>query len=417
MSARLGPAFRNIWIAWTVSAAGDAVGLLALPLAAAVTLGASPFEMGLLQAAGSLPFLLFGLLAGVWVDRCRRKRIVVASDVARGLILLTIPLAALLDILTMPQLLAVAFVAGAFNVFFSVATLSLVPAVAGRRNLVEANSRMEASQAVVRTAAPAPAGALIQLAGAPLAIALDAVSFIVSGLIVARTSVEEVALRTEPSEEDLRGEIVEGLRAIFGQPLVRPVVLASASFVLFAGFQFAVYILFLVDHLDLSATMIGLLFGVGSVASIASATLGSRLTEGLTFGRSLTLAISFRVGSLFIPPLVSGPVTLPLLMISHLLLGFGTPLWNINQVSLRQAVTPDELLGRMNATVRFAVWSMMPVGAIGGGVLGELLGLRMTMMFGAIGSTLAIAWVVFSRVPTLRAVPTSLPAPSIEGEA
>ena len=131
------------------------------------------------------------------------------------------------------------------------------------------------------------------------------------------------------------------MRSIFSQPLIRPVVLASASFVLFSGFQFAVYILFLVEGLDLGATTIGLLFGIGSVASIAGATLGSRLTEGLGLGRSLTLAISLRVGSLFIPPLVFGSLALPLLVVSHLLMGFGTPLWNVNQVSLRQAVTTD----------------------------------------------------------------------------
>ncbi|MGH6915692.1 MAG: MFS transporter, partial [Geminicoccales bacterium] len=192
---RLGPgsAFRAIWLAWTVSIAGDEVSVLALPLAAAATLDASAFEMGVLSASGTLPFLLFGLLAGVWVDRHRRKPVLVASDVGRGLLLLSIPLAAIFDALTMAQLVVVAFAAGLFNVFFSVASLSILPAVVDRSRLVEANSRMEASQAVVRVAMPGPAGLLIQAVGAPLAIGLDALSFLASGLLVARAGITETA--------------------------------------------------------------------------------------------------------------------------------------------------------------------------------------------------------------------------------
>ena len=407
VSLRSNAAFLRVWISWTVSSAGDQVSFVALPLVAVLTLDATPFDMGLLSAAGTAPFLLFGLLAGVWIDRHRRKPVLVFGDLGRGLLLLTIPIAWLLDVITIYQLLVVAFLAGTLNLFFSVASLSVLPSIVQRSRLTDANSKLESSQAIVSVAMPAPAGFLVQLLNAPLVIGMDALSFLVSGVIVSRAKIPESGPARSPGAGRRRvvGEVAEGLQSIFSQPLIRPVVLSSAIFVLFGGAQYAIYILFLVEEFDLSAGWIGGLFALGGGAGVAGAAASERIGARIGVGRTLAGAMSIRVLSLFVPPLVAGGFALPFLALSHALVGFGTPIWNINQVSLRQSLTPDRLLGRMNATVRFVVWSMMPLGALGGGLLGSLVGLRPAMMVGAVGGMVAVLLVATSPAARLVTIP------------
>lgn len=403
--------FLKLWASWTVSILGDEVTQLALPIAAALTLDATPAQMGLLGAAGTVPFLLVGLPAGVWVDRRRRRPVLVATDIGRALLLVTIPLAALLDMLTIEHLIAVAFAGGFLNVFSAVAAFSVLPSIVARKDLLEANSKLESSQAVLRVGAPGLAGALIQAVTAPVAIAIDAVSFVASGALVANIRTPEPEPDASVRTGRMLPQIKEGAAVILRNPLLRPVVLASATSVLFADMLFTVYILFLTRDLGYGPAAIGLLFAAGGVASVLSALVAARFTHRIGLGRALGAAMGFRLLGRMLLPLAAGPLALPVLIAGHALFAFGDPLWNINQVSLRQAVTPDHLLGRMTATVRFIVWGMMPVGALVGGLLGELIGLRATMLIGASGSGLALLWLLFSPVIAL----TEHPEPVDDG--
>jgi MFS family permease len=394
--------FMRLWAAQSVSLVGSEITLVALPLTAALVLGASPWHMGLLAAAAKAPFLLVGLLAGVWVDRLPYRTVLVAADVGRAVLLGSIPLAAALGVLRMEQLYVVAFLAGILSVFFEVAYQSYLPALVARERLAEGNGKLEASRSVAELTGPLLASGLLQLAAAPFAITLDALSFVFSGLCLRsiRANTEPVA-RT--ARNSMLGNVAEGIRLVLRHRLLRPIAGCSATMNLFFQMFTAVYVLYVTQQLQLPPTLIGVVIGAGSLSGLSGSLVAARVARRLGIGHTLMAATALSgLGGLMLAfaHLVPLP-TLPVLIASQLVLVLGVPIYNINQVSLRQAITPAGVRGRVNATNRFLAWGTMPVGSLLGGFLGEAIGLQPTTAIAAIGMLLAMTWIAASPVRRL----------------
>lgn len=384
----------KLWTGQTISWIGSALSRLAIPLIAAVTLNAAPAEMGFLTAVGTAPFLLVGLFAGVWVDRFQRRSIMIASDVGRALLLLSIPAAAILDVLSMGQLYVVGFLSGVFSVFFDVSGRSYLPTLVDQRQLVDANGMLELSGSITAIAGPSLAGLAIQVLTAAWAIVLDAFSFLASALCVLF-----IKHREDPppvSRTPMLAQVRKGLSIVLRTPLLRAFAgcLATSNFA--SNAFFALYILFGVRDLEMNAAELGLVYGFGASGALAAALVAPRLAARLGVGRTLILGAF--LGSLEVLPVIfATPQTAVFLLFFSSLLGnFGWVLYNVNAVSLRQAITPMMLQGRVNATFSFLVSGMLPLGALAGGALGELLGLRRTIILAAVGSLLSVLWVLFS---------------------
>lgn len=391
----------KLWVAETISQLGTGVTLLALPLVAIEVLEASAPEVGALTAIEFAPFILVGLPAGVWVDRLRRKPVLVAGDLGRALVLASIPVAYALDVLTIWQLYAVAFAAGVLTVFFDVAYQSYLPSLVEKDMLADGNSKLEISRSGAQIAGPGIAGAVIGAVTAPGAIVADAVSYVLSAAAIVRIKATE---RHEPvakaDRPRMRAEIGEGLRYVWGHRLLRPIALATATSNLFGSMAQAVTVLYMVRRLDLSAGMIGLVFALGNIGFLVGAATAAKLDHKLGVGRTIVLAIGLAGPFTFLIPLADYGPAMPLLVIGLVFAAFGGVVYNISQVSLRQAICPDRLLGRMNASMRFMVWGTLPIGAAIGGALGGAVGLRATLFIGAAGQCLA--WIPPALSPVWR---------------
>ena len=414
MTARLGglwrqPDFLKLWLGQSVSLVGSEVTALALPLAAVLTLQATPIQMGLLTAAERAPFLLIGLPAGVWVDRRRRRPILIAADLARAGLLLSIPLAALAGLLRIEQLYLVALLAGALTVFFDVAALSFLPTLVGREQLLDGNSKLMASRSVAQIAGPGLAGLLVGLVSAPVAIAVDACSFLLSALSVGAIRPPEPPPARPARRPSVRTEIGEGLRVVLGDPLLRALAAGSATTALFGYLYLAVYVLYMTRELGLPPALVGLVLGVGGVGALLGTLLAGSLTRRFGLGATIIWAQALvGLGSLLVPLAGLAPaLALPLLLVSELVSWFMLPIRDINQTSLRQAITPDRLQGRVNATVRFLVWGCIPIGGLLGGALGEAIGLGPTLVLGSLGMLASIVWALVSPVAGLRRQPSA----------
>ncbi len=394
--------FLYLWVAQTVSAAGSAVTAIALPLTAVLYLDASPAEMGLLGAAAGLPALLFGLLVGVWVDRARRHTLMIVADLGRALLLASIPAAALLGLLTMAQLYAVAFCVGTLSLFFDIAVTSYLPSVVRREELVDANGKLQMSDSVTAVAGPGVAGLLVQLATAPAAIALDALSFLASALLLRRIPSEEPAAPVRRGGRSIRGELGEGLRFLVAEPLLRSMTLSSALGSLALSVQGAVLVLYATEELRIAPALLGAIFSARGAASLLGAALSGRVGRTVGAGPAVVWGTLLScLGALTYPLAAGSPVAAAAFLVAgQVLFGLGTPIYSVNQVSLRQEITPDRLLGRVNAGRRFVVFGVAPVGALVGGTLGSQLGLRPALITGAACMVLAFLVALLSPLRT-----------------
>jgi MFS family permease len=403
------PAFRRLWLAQSVSQVGTQVTLLALPLAAILVLGASPLEVGVLGAIEFLPFLLFTLPAGVWVDRLPRRRILIAADLGRAGILAAVPAMYLLGWLAMWQLYVVAFAAGTLTVFFDVGYQAFLPELVGRDRLAEGNSRLEVTRSSAQVLGPGVAGVLVGLVTAPMAILADALSYLGSAAFLFRIRVSRpaAAARTTAALErpSFRREIGEGLRYFMRNPYLR----ATAAGVVtlnFAGqISGSIYLVFVVRELGLSPELIGLTVAVGSLGTVVGAATAEVIGRRLGIGRALIGAFVVSSASTFLIAIAPRDAAIPFLIASGLIQGPAVMVVNVNGVSIRQAVTPDHLLGRVNATGRWIAWGAIPLGAVIGGVLASTIGLRPTMAVGAFLGLFAVVWLIASPLRTLREIP------------
>jgi MFS family permease len=397
--------FRLLWAGDTISQLGTQVTVLALPLLAVTTLHASPFQVGLLTTFEFASFLLVGLPAGAWVDRMRRRYVLIAGDIGRALLLGSLPLAAWLDVLSLPQLYAVALGTGLLTVFFDVAYQSYLPHLVGREHLVEGNAKLQASQSVAVVAGPTLGGFLVQALTAPYAVLVDAVSFLWSAGCVGAIQTREPRPERSP-DRHLGREIAEGVRFAFGNRLLRAISFSTSTFNFFGTVGGTMLIVLLARDLALPAGTIGLFFSIGSVGAIVGALVAARVAARLGQGPTIWISAALSGPPALLVPLAQRGWLLWLVAAAYALFTLLIPIYNVTQVSFRQGLCPERLLGRMNATIRFVVWGTMPLGALVGGALGSWIGVRPTMWVGAIGLSLAFGWVFFSPLRTMRELPT-----------
>ena len=399
--------FLKLWSAETISLLGSQVTGLALPLVAIITLDVSAFEVALLGVVEFAPFILVSLPAGVWVDRLPRRPILIIGDLGRAALLATVPIAYALDALTIWQLYVVGFAFGVLTVFFDVAYQSYLPSLVERDQLVEGNSKLEISRSGAQLAGPALAGVLIQALKAPVAILLDALSFLASAAFVLAIRNREDVPEREPGKSPLHGmrsELSEGVRYVLGHRYLRWIAASTATFNFFGSLMGAILIVYMVRQLGLSAGTIGLIFGIGNVGYLVGALTANRVARKVGVGPAIVAGAATGVAGLLVP-LAPEDSPIPLLVASGVILGFGVVVYNVTQLSFRQAITPERLQGRMNSVMRFIVWGVIPLGTLLGGAVASAVDLKTAIWVGAIGQSAAFLPVLLSPVRTLREMP------------
>jgi MFS family permease len=380
--------YRRLWTAQTVSQFGSQVSGLALPLVAVITLHLTAFKVSLLGTVDMLPFLLFALPAGAWVDRIARRPVLIAADLGRALALASVPVAAAIAHITYAQLLVVGFVTGTLTVLFDVAYQSYLPFLVERQDLVEGNSKLEVSRSGASIAGPGIAGPLVQWITAPYAVAVDAASFVLSALSVLRIRAAEVV---EPPTEQpsLVREIREGLRYLVRDGRWRAMATFVAVFNLGTGMTGPLMLVYAVRRLDLTPGELGLTFMLGSFGWLLGALVAGRVGRSLRVGPALAV-LGFLGGlPFFLVPLAPRSFAIPVLVLAQAVTGVAIVIFNVIAISLYQTHVPPRMLGRMNASRRWIVWGTIPLGSLLGGALSAWIGLRTTLFVGAGISTIA----------------------------
>lgn len=405
--------FVRLWAATTVSIFGTLVTRTALPFTAILVLGAGPLEIASLRSLELVAGLAVGLAAGAWVDRLRRRPILVAADLGRAALLVSIPAAALLGALGMPQLYAVAFLAAILTTLFEVANRSFLPAVVGRDDLLAANSALTASSSAAEFTAFGAGGFLIQLLTAPITILVDSVSFVVSALCLRGIRAPEPPPPAPADRAPVRREIRDGLALLFGHPTLRPIALAAASVEALFGIFGATYLLYANQVLGFSPAAIGVIAAIGGISSFAGAVAAGPLTRRFGLGPVLVGSmIAVSVGSAFIPLAPHGVVLGALCLVAQQLVAdSAVTVFDIGDVTVRQSLVDDRRLGRVNGSVRVLGLAAQLAGTLAGGVLAEAVGIRGALAAGACGGLLGAAFIYLSPVRRLRDVPRREGAP------
>jgi len=398
------PDFLRLWAGQTVSAFGSMFG--ALSLTALVFLGASVAQMGLLAMARGLPALLFALFAGVWVDRLRRRPVMIAADLGRAVLLLTVPAAALADSLYIEQLYAVAFLVGFLELGFDLAYRSYLPSVVERWEILEGNSKLSATESIAESASPAIGGWIVQAASGPVAVLVDALTFLWSAVCIG--AIRRPEPKPQPhADSGMLSEMREGLALVRHDRVLRALVAAGGTFRFFGGFFEALYAVFLIRTLDFSPLLMGITIGAGGIGSFAGALVAGVMTRRLGYGPSILVSrVAIDAFALLIP-LAGGPKEMAFAMIIVAQL-CGDPFWatyEIATTSLRQSITPERALGRVNSSMNVVQSGLQPLGALTAGLLAEAIGVRETIWIAIGGGALGIAWLLASPIPRLREIP------------
>ena len=405
--------FMLLWGGQSISEIGSAVTTVALPLVAVVLLHASTFQVGLLTAAGTVSFLLVALPAGLVVDRVPKRRLMLGCDVARMVIIGSVAAAAAFGVLTMAQLFVVALLSGLATVFFDVAYQSYVPALIDRDQLHDGNGKLGATQSFAQVVGPGLGGGLFGVLKAG-AMSIDAFSYAVSAASLWLIKTREPA-RQAPGDAaaqprgGLFREIFAGLRFVAGHRVLRKIAACTATANLFGSVSAAIEIIFLVRIVHIRPAEVGLLFSIGSVGGILGGVLSGRLSTWIGTARIIWFSMLIFGAVPILLPLTASGWRLALFPIAVAGITFTAVVYNIAQVSYRQIICPPELLGRMNAAMRWIVWGTLPLGGLLGGVLGSAtaLGIRPTLWLGALGSWAAGFWVLFSPLGRMRDIPKS----------
>lgn len=371
--------FRLLLVGQTTSQFGTQISSLAIPLLAVVVLHASAFQIGLINAASTIAFLVIGLPVGAWTDRGSRRRFLIISDIARMILFASIPVAAWLGRITVAQLTVVVLMAGIGRVFFDIAYQSYVPTVVGRDRVLAGNSAMEFIRSSGQFAGPALGGLLVSAVGGAMVVLIDAVSFAVSAVMLLAIRIREIPREAAPRSR-LRDDVATGVAEVLRRPALRAI--AAASGLTNFGFAAAsaVNIIFMARVLHLSATKIGMIVAVGAIAVMVGSVLTPRLSKIIGADRIIWFALAVTS-----PLTVLGALARPGPLVALLVLGvaageFGQIVYAITSLSLRQQVTPERLLGRVNATMRVMIMGLFPIGALLGGVVGDWLGARATLL-------------------------------------
>jgi MFS family permease len=400
------PDFRRLWTGDALGQLGAQLTALVLPIFAVQTLAATEWQMGVLNAAEYAAFLVIGLPAGAWVDRMRKRRVLIVADLVRAAVLAVVVVTALTGHATIPLLIGAALVISVATVFFDVSHQSYIPGLVGLDHLVEGNSKLQATASVAQVVAPAVGGALLRVITAPALIAVTVVTYLVSAFSVGRIRHQEET--PHPStRRPLRVEIAEGLRFVVHEPYLRRIV-ACTSLSNFGGaVGGAVTVIFVLRTLGLGTAAYGAVLSAGSIGALLGAFAAGRLARWAGEGRIIPLSSLLMAPAAALTPLAATSVVpaAALLVAGGAVFGFGVIVYNVAQVSFRQRVCPPPLLGRMNASVRFIVWGSMPIGGLLGGWLGTHLGVLPTLWVSVVIIALASLPVLISPLLRMRDLP------------
>jgi predicted MFS family arabinose efflux permease len=398
------PDFARLWAGETISQFGSTISREALPLTALLVLGATPLQMGVLAAGAGLPVLVVGLVAGVWVDRLRRRPIMLWTDLGRAALLACIPAAAALGVLRFEHLLIVALLGGGLTVFFDAAYQAFVPVLVSRSRLVEANSKLETGVALSEITAPGVAGVLVQTISGPMAVLIDALTFVWSALMLVLIRTPEPSPPPVEQRQHLLTEVVEGIRLVAGHPVLRALGGAAVTGAFFGNFFAALYSLYAVRVLGLGPALLGVTIAFGGAGSLVGASLAGRIVRAWGVGPTIVGAALAGSVAAFLIPLAGGPVLVAavMLIVAQFLGDAAATAGQIASTSVRQASVSDRLLGRANACMYLLRVGVAPFGALVGGLLAEWVGIRPTITVAVAGGLLKLVWLVFSPVRQLR---------------
>jgi MFS family permease len=435
------PDFSKLWVASTISLFGTQVSQLAIPVIAVLILNAPAFQVALLGTFEFLPFLLFTLPAGVWVDRLPRRRILISGDLGRAVLLATIPIAFAFGALTIWQLYVVGFFVGICTVFFDVADQSYLPTVLERGELIDGNGKLQAAASTAQLLGPPTGGGVVALLTAPFAVILDAISYLASAILIlairrperaasapehgapgtgleatlespsgaasvaAESNVAQDQVETE--RPSVRREVAEGLRFVLGHRYLRNIAATTGSSNLFSNILFAIFPVFVYVNLKLTPDTVGLIGGAFGAGALLGAMIAGRVGERLGVGHAIVASILVGGAANLAMPFATHDTALWLIGGTGFFGGISQVVYNVNQVSLRQAICPERMLGRMNATMRFLVWGTIPIGQVIGGVIATVFQDALAaIIVGAVGGMFAFLPVFLSPVRSLKRIPT-----------
>ncbi|MCI0384119.1 MFS transporter [Streptomyces sp. CNQ085] len=396
------PGLRQLLFAHSLSQAGFVVLNLAMPLLAATSLRATPFQVSLVSASQTVAFLLIGLPVGVWVDRMRKRPTMIVADLVRAAVLTAVPVLWMLDALTVTHVCAVAFVVGLATVFFDVADQSYLPHLVGSKGLVTANSRLVVVDQTAAVAGPGVAGLIVQAITAPLAVVVSAFAYVGSALCVARIEDRRPEAVDRGPREPLGRSVLRGVRYLWDHPVLRWLVACSTTMTFCWSMGYGMLLVLLAQDLGVSAVTIGLLFTAGGVGGLCATMLVRPIVERLGDGRAVVLSVTLTAPCTLLAGLAESGARLAFVVCAQFAFAAGLVVYNVAQVSYRQRTVPTNLLGRVNATVRFFAWGARPLGMLLGGVLAEFHGARSAVWAGAVGTALASLWLLCSPLRGMR---------------
>ena len=402
---RFDPDFLKLWAGQAISQIGSNITAVGLPITAILVLKASPLQMGFLAGASAAPVLVCGLFAGAWADRLRRRPLLVAADLGRAVVLGMIPLSAALGRLTIEYLYVIAAAGAILTILFDVSYQAYLPSLITRENILEGNSKLALTESIAEIAGPGFTGVLVQLITAPMAMLFDAASFVCSAVSVWLIRKPEPQPKRTP-EPRIGREISEGLRASWRNPLLRALAGRTATGAFFLGFGSSLYFLFVMRELGLTAALVGIIISVGGTCGSFGAFMAEWLVHRFGFGATF-IGSALVIGvAMLIVPLAHGSVAVcsAFLIVSQMG-DLAWPVYTINDRSLRQAITPDHLLGRVNSAIHLVYQGALPLGAFTGGAVAQAIGVRQTLFIGALGFLLSTLWLVFSPARRLRELP------------
>lgn len=396
-------AFRVFWVGQTVSLLGDAVDMIAIPLTAVIILHATAFQMGLLTAAAWLPYVILGIHAGAWADRWgRRRQVMIAADLGRAVLLATIPAAFVLHLLTLAQLYTIVLLTGSLSVFFGVSNATLFNAMVERERFMEGQSLYYGSRSFSFVAGPGLGGLLVQAVSWPIALLVDAASFVVSALALLRISPPE-----PPTEPASRGHVLGGIRFIARSPILRSSLAATATVNLGQLAFSALAALYAVRFLHIAPATLGFVYGAGATGAIVGSLVAFRISRLIGVGTTFTLGCVLFPAPLLLVPLAGGPmpVVLGMLLAAQFGTAFGVMVLDIPAGAIRAAHVPEQLLARVSGAYTVVNYGVRPVGAVLGGAMGTVLGPREALLIAAAVAVLGVVWLLPSPLPRMRELP------------
>jgi MFS family permease len=396
--------FLKLWTGETISAFGSQITAFALPLTAVLVLGATPVQMGILSFLAFAPMLFLTLFAGVLVDRLPRRPILIFTSFGQAVVLGTVPLVTLFGLLHIAYLYGVVFGCGILTVFFEVAYQAYLPALIEQEQMVEGNGKLEMSHALAQIAGSGLAGGIVQLFTAPLAIVLDAFSFLVSATFLCCIRKAEPAKVHYGPQPHIFRQMWKGLQVVLCNRILWSIAACNATMNLFSSVNSSIIVLYVIHDLSIKPIIFGFITATGSIGALVGSLMARPIAKHLGIGPTIVGSVlCYGIGGLFLP-LASGSPWLVILclVLSWFIQNMMLIIFNVTQVSMRQSITPWHLQGRMNASMRFIICSALPLGSLLGGLLGAAIGLRSAILIGALGMVLAFLWVLLSPLARMR---------------